>query len=189
MENLFGGHKAKVAAKNAGATKAEAKTAAKTARKTEVKKIVKSAGETLQNVGEDAAFAPILIFKPMMVKRLDAMNVPHTKMLSDIAKKFYDNVVSKSSFETFVSVGYNATIGQGIAEVALTGDPLPLVQAIIQWVKGLVTKKKLTPEDAQSKKEAEAATAAAVKATKKDSGGFFDMLLRLLGLKKKLPVT
>ena len=204
-ENLFGGHKAKKEAKAAGETKAQAKQAAKDARKTTVKKdvaavkkILTAAEQALANVGEDIAFAPILVFKPMMIKRLASQGVSHSNLLSDIAKKFVKEVVMKSSnfesFETFYSVSANAVDNTnandiaGVGTAVATGNPVGLVAAIIKWIGNIGHKKTASAADAKSKADAAKASAAAMAAAK-SGDSFWTKFLRTVGLKKKLPVA
>jgi hypothetical protein len=204
-ENLFGGHKAKKAAKAAGETTAQAKQAAKDARKTTVKKdvaavkkILTAAEQALANVGEDIALAPLLIFKPMMVKRLDSQGVSHSNLLGDIAMRFAKEVVMKSSnfesFETFYSVSANAVDTTnandiaGVGTAVATGNPVGLVAAIIKWIGDIGHKKTASAADAKSKAAAAKASAAAMAAAK-SGDSFWTKFLRTIGLKKKLAVA
>lgn len=46
-------------------------------------------------VAEDVEFAPLLPFKPMMIKHLDKLGISHTKHLHDVVPKFLEHIVKK----------------------------------------------------------------------------------------------
>jgi hypothetical protein len=190
-ENLFGGHHAKKLAMKAGATKAEAKAAAKKSRKANSTQILNAAKTALINAGEAPIFAPILPFVPMMKNRLSSHNISTDGTIHDIARKFVKEIISKGS--TFEETFYHADAGEMVGDAASVGaavateNPVAFVKAILKWIKDLGKKKKLSPEDAKSKADAETAAHTVMATAPKN--GFFDKILRLLGLKKKLPVT
>jgi hypothetical protein len=101
-------------------------------------RVLKSAGHVLQQVGDAAIYAPLLIFKPAMKSALDEKGISHTNKMDDIAPKFFDNVVKKHGFDD--------------RENAVSGDAVSgIIQGIITFFKDIKDKQKsgqpLTPEE------------------------------------------
>lgn len=112
-----------------------------------VGKVVKQIGHTVLKVGENIAFAPIAIFKPMMIKELDRRGIAHTDMLHDIAPKFAKHVTGHH-FEYFeeqmfstgdlkINFSEKNSDGKHLVDVVASS----IVKAIVEFFKNLKKKK------------------------------------------------
>lgn len=129
--------------------------------------------------GEDVRYAPLLPFKPAMIKSLDSAGIKHTNAIEDIATKFNSNIVNKhydptleiiSNDENFAfsmdedmyslaEQGGSAVgnIGQAAGQLStgnVVGAAGSIIQAIITWFKNIKKKK----ENGQPLSQQEAAT-------------------------------
>ena len=99
-----------------------------------LKKDLKKIGKGIKSVEQFVVLEP---FKNMMKKQLDARKIAHTSKLSDIASKFFKEIVKGKNHFEMQNLGEDIAVG--------------IVQEIIDWIKGVKKKKdsgqKLSPAE------------------------------------------
>lgn len=75
--------------------------------------VVKKAEKELAKTGQDVLYAPLLIWKPVLVSELDKKGVKHSNDIADIAHKFADNIITKKNFGPESDEYYSTFIGRG----------------------------------------------------------------------------
>ncbi len=139
---------------------------------------IKKAAVKVIHVAEDIPFAPLLPFKPIMVRALDEKKVEHTDKLHDIALKFLKHVVQTHHFEEYASYfeeGNGSLHLEGYDADGVVGIATDIVKAVIDYIRQLRAKKQageqMTEEEAKVLAQAETIATPLVKAADKEPDG------------------
>ena len=142
-----------------------------------VQALAHKVGASMGKLGEDAKFAPLLFFKPMMKLELDHLGIAYDNKMKDITQKFVDHVVKTVHHfdEDYLDGG---TVASSAVSAAVSATPEgAMVQIVLDFIKQLHDKKakgeKLTPSEeailSQSDKALAATDIAANNAAKEEN--------------------
>jgi hypothetical protein len=149
----------------------------------EAKQAGKFATKEIGTVAGAVALAPLLPLKPMMKKVLNKKGVKHSNTIKDIANKFYNEVVHKSSTAKANTFDYPERNLEDCTENNIVEEAIDIVEAIVNFIKNIKAKAAKGTLLTDTEKDILDGSNSAVKKIKgKEKGGAKPMKINFLGI-------